>query len=466
MSLRWRWALGMTLVAALAIGLTAGAAFLSAQSEFRGSVDEDLRERAAVVNRWTRDSVDTDGEGDQRADRPLTAVVDYDATVQAFDEDGEVIFRVGPEEGTGPPVEEADLAVFADGGGPVLRYVRIGDHSYRMITTRIAGGGMAFQIATDLSGVDDNLGGLARRLLAIGLIGVLLVGVTGWTLASRAVRPITDLTAAAEQVAATERLDAGGRLDTSAPGEIGRLAGAFSLMLDSLSDSRREQQRLVSDAGHEFRTPITALTTNLEILHRQGDGLPSEQRDTLIEAALAESGQLADLTSELVDLASDVRHSGEQVHDVDLGMLASEIAHRYSRLGRKSVTVSGEGGVVKARRSQLERALGNLVDNAVKWSVSRVDVGLDGGRVSVRDDGRGIPGADLPHVFGRFYRSDEARSTPGSGLGLAIVEHLIRAHGGTVFARNHSGGGAEVGFVLPLARPNEGGGLRGAAAGR
>ena len=112
--------------------------------------------------------------------------------------------------------------------------------------------------------------------------------------------------------------------------------------------------------------------------------------------------------------------------------------------------------MVAGRRTQLERAAGNLVDNAVKWAGSRVEIVLDGTTLTVRDDGPGIPEEDLPNVFRRFYRSAEARSMPGSGLGLAIVDHLISAHGGTVFAGNSDDGGAEVGFTLPPAERAEG----------
>ena len=439
------------MVAALAIGLTTLAAIVSAERQLRGAVDTDLYERAAGVNRWA-ESLLTEGRHLPRRLPPR--IVDFDAVVQAFDTTGAVVLRIG-QEGVVPPVEAVDLAILAGDSRSSIRDVRIGGAPYRMITIRVqrpAGDRpalLAFQIATDLSRVDANLRALTRRLVTIGLIGVLFVGFTGWALASRTVRPISDLTDAAEQIASKERLDAGGQLDIAAPGEIGRLAGAFSSMLASLSASRREQQRLVSDAGHEFRTPITALKTNLEILRRQGDELSVEQRRELIDAALAESNQLADLATELVDLASDVHHTDEQIVEIDLGMLAAEVAGRYRQLGSKNVTVSGEGTTVGGRRSQLERALGNLVDNAIKWATGRVEIILDGATVTVSDDGPGIPEADVPHIFRRFYRTRDARSTPGSGLGLAIVEHLVGAHGGTVFAHNSPEGGAEVGFTLP-----------------
>ena len=130
-------------------------------------------------------------------------------------------------------------------------------------------------------------------------------------------------------------------------------------MVASLAASRREQQRLVADAGHEFRTPITALKTNLETLLRQDRGLSDAQRRELLEAALTQSNQLAGLATELVDLATDVQHHDEDLTNIYLNELASDVALRFRRMGAKEVEVSGEGSSVRGRRSQLERALGN-----------------------------------------------------------------------------------------------------------
>ena len=452
MSLRWRWALGLGVVAAVAIGLITIAAVVSAERQLRGAVDSDLRQRASELARL---SGAQRIEGRVQRARLLPRIVDLDAVVQALDEDGAVLLRIGPE-GVIPPVEAADLGVLAEAGRSLVRDVEIAGVTFRMITFSVqlptddGPSAVAFQIATDRSRVDANLAELTRRLVTIGVLGVLLVGFTGWLLASRAVRPITDLTDAAERIASSERIDAGGRLDMSAPGEIGRLARAFSSMLASLRKSREEQQRLVTDAGHEFRTPITSLTTNLEILRRQGDRLSRDQSHDLIEAALAESRQLAGLAAELVDLSTDAHHTDEPTVPVDMRRLADEVADRFRQLSDREITVSGVGATVRGRRSQLERALGNLVDNAAKWAGSAVEIVLDGTSVTVVDDGPGIPEEAIAHIFDRFYRSSDVRSSPGTGLGLSIVEHLIVAHGGKVTARNGPGGGAEVGFTLPV----------------
>ena len=345
MSLRWRWATGLGLVAALAIGLITVAAVFAVEQRLRGAMDQDLRERASFVHERTEGLF---SQGRERRGLLLPRVVDYDAILQVFNRDGTVLLRVGPE-GVAPPVDDADLDVIAGDSPAILRDVRIGPTLYRMITVRALvrdgpqSAEVAVQILIDQSRVQSNLAALTGRLFLIGAIGVLLVALTGWIMASRAVRPISDLAGAAEQVASTDDLESVEQIDTSAPAEIGRLATAFQSMLDSLRTSRREQQRLVSDAGHEFRTPITALKTNLEVIRRRGSRLDEEELAELTEAALRESAQLARLASELVDLTSDVRHAAEPVREVDLTALATELSYRYRNLGDIEVTVSGRG---------------------------------------------------------------------------------------------------------------------------
>jgi two-component system sensor histidine kinase MprB len=223
-------------------------------------------------------------------------------------------------------------------------------------------------------------------------------------------------------------------------------------MLASLAASRERQRRLVADAGHELRTPLTSLRTNLELLaqaDRRG-GLTPEQRDEIFADAIAQVEELSTLVGDLVELARD-----EPVQDppepVDLAALVDRAIERVRRrtLGAEfDVTTSpwwvmGESGI-------LERAVMNLLDNAVKWSPlgGLVRVELDHGTLTVSDSGPGIDEADLPLIFDRFYRAERARTMPGSGLGLAIVRQAAERHGGSVFAANRQPHGAT--FVLRL----------------
>lgn len=456
MSLRWRWTITMAAVAAVAIGLTAGATTYSAHKQLQDQADQELRHRVAILE---QELARMDTPGATVLGNPLRR---FDSVLQLLDFEGEPAIRWGMQ----LPVDDRDRALAVNGGEPQIRTVRVNEQELRMITAPLSDGLLitslvrrwevftrvtAIQIAIPIDREQAALSELRDQMLIVGTLSVLAVAMTAWWLARRAVRPIEALTVAAEEIAETETLVA--RLDTEAPGEIGRLASAFSKMISALRVSREQQQRLVSDAGHEFRTPLTALKTNLETLGRAGTKISAAQRRELIASALTEADELTHLSGELVDLATDATHTREDTTTFPLSEVVESVVSRYSSRFAGRIETEGSGATVTGRRSQIERAIGNLVDNAVKWSLPESDIRieLDGAQVRVCDSGPGIPEDDLPHIFERFYRSAEARTTPGSGLGLAIVEQVVSAHGGEVFASNRDEGGAVVGFRLPSA---------------
>jgi len=162
----------------------------------------------------------------------------------------------------------------------------------------------------------------------------------------------------------------------------------------------------------------------------------------------AEIDELTELSSELSALATDQK-AAEVPTLVDLREIADEIATRARRRTTGDITVSSIGNTqVTARLHQLERAVGNLVDNAIKFSPSGSDVAIiiNDGRIVVQDNGPGIANADKPHVFDRFYRATATRSLPGSGLGLAIVAQFAEDHGIATIVEDAPNGGAVVGL--------------------
>ncbi len=441
MSLRTRWAMTLAGLVAAAVGIGLAASLVFIEGQLRRQVDTDLTERVAVLPVDLRSFLGQNFGALAGRRRPI----ELDAVIQLVRSDGTVL---GLEAAPVLPVEERDRALADGRGEPFIRTVEVGDVPYRMITAsfdspRLQG---AVQIAVDISGTERALSALRRRLMVMWLAASAVAGLVGWLAARRAVGPIERLTEAAEHVAATESLDV--ELDTQAPAEIGRLATAFSSMLTALSRSREQQARLASDAGHEFRTPLTALRTNLETLDRRADDLSPGQRKELLDAAISEVGELSVLSAELVDLASDAGRSQESTRSVDLFELVSGVADLFKRRVSQPLEVSGSGEIVEARPLQLERAVSNMIDNARKWSPADapIEITVDGRSVQVRDHGPGISEEDLPHVFDRFYRSVDSRTTPGSGLGLAIVETIVEGHSGTVTVSNHPEGGAVVGF--------------------
>ena len=178
--------------------------------------------------------------------------------------------------------------------------------------------------------------------------------------------------------------------------------------------------------------------------------LPAGERERLLSDVVEQLGEMTTLISELIELARGEQHQA-QPEDVRLDLVAAGAVERTKR-NRPGVEFKTdlEESLVFGVPETLDRALGNLIDNAAKWSPpdGEVEVAVHGGEVTVRDHGPGIDEEDLPYVFDRFYRARSARGLPGSGLGLAIVRQVAQAHGGTVVAERAEGGGTLMRFRL------------------
>jgi two-component system, OmpR family, sensor histidine kinase MprB len=313
--------------------------------------------------------------------------------------------------------------------------------------------GGALQIATLLN-VGSELERLGIVLGAVALIGVLLAVVLGWLVAQTALVPLNALTDTVEELA--ETTDVSRRLSPGAPDELGRLRRTFNRLLEALEFSRRAQSQLVADASHELRTPLTSLRTNLEVIRRV-DELSEADRSVLVDDVLVQLQELTDLVGDLAELAR-----GDQLpvrrEPLRFDLLVRDAVALAATHGRpKGVIfeVVAEECWVEANVDRLSRAVGNLLDNARKWSPTGevVSVICRDGSVIVRDHGPGIAAEDLPHVFDRFYRAPAARGLPGSGLGLAIVAQVVKAEGGTIRADVDPGGGTRMSMVLPTVEP-------------
>ncbi len=316
-----------------------------------------------------------------------------------------------------------------------------------MVTLRQSDGSVV-QIGRSTAENHRVLDSLRARLIVFAAAAVLGAAALGWLLATRIVAPIRRLRSAAQLIADTGELDHD--LPSTGPGEVGSLTTSFATMVAALADSRARQQQLVADASHELRTPLTSLQTNAELLGR-GDQLTVEQRRQVSAGIRSEVHELTDLVSELVALARDPGKDDEPVTSVDLDALAREAVGAARRRSDRTIVLSvHDARHVRGRERLLGRAVTNLLDNALQHGAGDVEVELEATTISVRDHGGGIPEEDLPRVFDRFYRTDASRTEPGSGLGLAIVAQIAEQHGGTVFARNHPGGGAVVGIALPV----------------
>ena len=309
--------------------------------------------------------------------------------------------------------------------------------------------GGALQIATLLN-ASSELRTLAILLGVVAFIGVLLAVVLGWLVARTALVPLNSLTDTVEDLA--ETTDVTRRLSPGGPDELGRLRRTFNRLLEALESSRRAQSQLVLDASHELRTPLTSLRTNLEVIRRV-DELSVEDRSVLVDDVLVQLQELTDLVGDLAELArGDQQPAAAEPLRLDL-LVRDAVAVQSTHGRAQDVTfdLEAEPCWVQGHGDRIGRAVGNLLDNARKWSPpgQTVSVECREGTVVVHDHGPGIAESDLPHIFDRFYRSPAARGLPGSGLGLAIVAQVVKAEGGTIQAENDPGGGARMSLRLP-----------------
>jgi two-component system sensor histidine kinase MprB len=210
---------------------------------------------------------------------------------------------------------------------------------------------------------------------------------------------------------------------------------------------------LVVDASHELRTPLTSLRTNLEIVRRI-DELSEPEREVLVADVLTQMQELTNLVGDLSELSRGDA-AQQEAGLLRLDHLVEEVVELANSHGRRRGVVFNtnlQTTWVHGRSDRIARAVGNLLDNALKWSPdgASVEVLCARGDVSVRDHGPGIAPEDLPHIFDRFYRARAARALPGSGLGLAIVAQVAQEEGGTIGAFNTSDGGAVVTLHLPV----------------
>jgi two-component system sensor histidine kinase MprB len=437
LSLRRRVVLLAAAGTALVSVLISVSAYAIVKRELYGRADDALRDRAAVL---------APAVASRRLGSTLPLVVAPGEYVQAVDASGRT--RRPPYQAVVLPAGADERAVAEGRRRPFVRSSSVSGLHLRVYTER-AGVGLALQIARSDAPERATLRRVRLLFLLLGGCGVGLALLLASWVSDTALAPVRRLSEAAGRIARTR--DLGVRLDERGVDDVARLGASFNEMLAALDRSLASQRRLVADASHEFRTPLTSLRANLEFLLRT-ENVSAKERDAIARDVLGQVDELSGLVEDLIELARDGAPADE-VEDVRLDELVAGAVERMRRRSPGSaIDASLEPTVVRGRPDRLGRAVLNLLDNAVKWSPdgAPVDVRVEGGVVEVRDRGPGIEEADLPLVFERFYRSPAARGTPGSGLGLAIVKHVAEAHGGVAEAENAAGGGAIFRLRLPV----------------
>ncbi|MCB0968863.1 MAG: HAMP domain-containing histidine kinase, partial [Ilumatobacter sp.] len=371
----------------------------------------------------------------------FTSRVTGDIVISIVSPDGEVLT---PEDGLVIPEPPAGTS---DGD---LRTVTIDGERFRVISTTTEWGA-AIQIGRNLNEADATVASIRRWLLLVGIGASVVACVLGWWWSRRIARPIVSLTDTADRIADRGEVDGGD--EPVAPAltiaEVERLRSSFVSMLDALGASQERQRQLVADASHELRTPLTVLRTNAELA--RSERLSPDDRARALGLIVAEVDELSNLTDELVELASDHRRVEPDVV-IDVVALVEAIADRATARSDRQVDVVAPPSLQwRCQPGRIDRAVWNLVDNALKFSPpdTPIELRLDRNTVEVRDHGMGISPTDRERVFERFHRSDEARAMRGSGLGLAIVAQVAADHGGTARADEPGiGRGAVVGFSI------------------
>jgi two-component system sensor histidine kinase MprB len=438
MSLRWKVALALASLAFIATTTIGVISYRGTSERLVAEVDHSIRQAVPRIFDNGRYGVPTRG-----------ALSVY--SVRVIRDDGVVVESSFERE---LPVDGREWSVIGVQGDYRLDTVAIAGERFRVYTLGVPGG--AVQVSRPLDEVDRVLDDLRRRTVLLVVLVSSSAALIGWALASTMVLPLRRLTRVAEQVAAS------GDLDVDLPGgdqvrargsgdEVARLSGAFSGMIGALAQSRDDQQRLAEDAGHELRTPLTSLRTNLAVLRRHPDMDP-EMLEQLFNDLDGEVTELTELVNELVAVAAG-EQADDAPEDVPLLDAVRQAARRIRRRHDRAIEVRGDSdAVVHVSASALDRAVGNLLDNACKFddTESTVEVVVTGGEVLVRDRGPGVPDEHPERLFDRFHREESSRGLPGSGLGLAIVREFVERAGGTVVVRDRAGGGAEIGFRLPV----------------
>jgi two-component system, OmpR family, sensor kinase len=430
---------------AMAIVLAAMALFvyLRVGSALLASVDQTLRSQATEATsharRGERDLVDRDVGGGT-------------TLAQLLDAHGRPLSSSPPALA---PLASPAEAQRAAGGASMARTVALTRPGGNWRVLIVPAGGRVVAVARSLAPREESLRRLLRELLFASPLALLVAAGAGYWLAAAALRPVEAMRRRAAAVSASERASLP---VPPARDEIARLAETLNEMLARLHASFEHERRFVADASHELRTPLALLRAELEVTLRRPR--TAAELEAALRSAAEEAERLSRLAEELLLIA---RAEGDalplQRKPVAVAALLSRVADRFDGRARalgRSLEVEESSAVVDVDAERVLQALGNLLENALRYGAGTVVVHAlerDGVvEVHVVDSGTGFPREFLPRAFDRFSRGDESRTGGGTGLGLSIVELVAAAHGGRAGAANTPGGGADVWIELPADR--------------
>jgi two-component system, OmpR family, sensor kinase len=381
-----------------------------------------------------------------------TGLATNDAVAQVLDPSGRVLATT--REAGAASVLGTQVARRAR-GAPVATQVSIGRERepYRVFARPVgAGDRRVVVVATSLEATDAAVNRVRDALIWGGALAVVAAALGAWFLARAALRPVERMRREAADISEHDRE---GRLNVpSTRDEVAALGATMNSLLERLQGALRSQREFIADAGHELRTPLALLGTELELA--TGPGRSKEQLADSIRHAAAATDRLQHLADELLFLARDEDRFPPPSDPVPMAAVVAEaIAAFRGRAREQTVTLAPtieDDLVLSVAPESFRRVLDNLLDNALRYAPAGSTIEVAGRReggdavLEVRDRGPGFPTEFLPHAFERFSRADDARSRTngGTGLGLAIVQTVAVEHAGTATAVNRPDGGAAV----------------------
>jgi signal transduction histidine kinase len=447
--IRVRVTAAFTLTMAVGLAVVGWLIYIRVGSDLRSNLDRDLRLRAQAL----APLVAQPGQVFARAAAGRVVSAD-DAYAEVLDPNGRVLKATAGLQGRA--ILDRREATRASRKALFAERPRIGPlDASRLLATPAHAHAQRLVLVVGTKNSSETLASLLDELVIGGALALALAALTGYILTGMSLRPVEAMRRRAQAISADT---SGERLPLARSGdELEQLATTLNEMLDRLDQALARERSFVADAGHELRTPLALLRTELELALRHGETL-DELRDA-IRSAGEETDRLSQLAEDLLLVARTEQGTLPlQLEAVPAAALLETLASRYTWRADDhglQLTIDAPAQLtLNADRTRLEQALGNLIDNALRHANHTITItALPGSHrtieLHVRDDGAGFPAAFLVHAFERFSRADHARARGGLGLGLSIVDAIARAHHGHAHATNQPGRGADVWITLP-----------------
>jgi heavy metal sensor kinase len=458
MTLRARLAILYTLFVGGILLLFGMAVYLAILSTLTNQVDEVLRQTAVLTIRGARAVEDLDSVIVQEMN------LNTDALVQIWGQDGKL--KTGS-----PGISDLKRPLDPNGLGaetPVYRNVTIGSNRLRVLSVPLVVSGNlrkvgVMQVGISMSLVDIIQQTLLTALLIGEILSMTIAAIAGWVVTQQAFKPLDVVTQTALQISRADDLSRRIPYDGPPSDEVGTLIHSFNQTLGRLETLFNSQRRFVADVGHELRTPLTVIKGNVDLI-RKFRTIDDESLDSIE----SETDRLTRLVGDLLLLAQ--AESGKLPlarRTVELDTLVLEAMQTMRVLAKDRLTLKLgdiDQVLVCGDADRLKQVIVNLIGNAIKYTPSggevMVSLGKDKSqaRLTVADDGPGIPVEDMPHIFERFYRGEKSRTRgrdgKGFGLGLSIAYWIVRNHNGIIDATAREPHGTIFTIRLPLASGN------------